>query len=46
LHNIWGEEIRKEVETMFEHYIERFSLKYLKAMDCLAKDKATTHCRS
>jgi transposase-like protein len=41
LHNIWGAETRKEAEIAFEHCIERFSLKYPKAMDCLAKDKAT-----
>ncbi len=41
LHNIWGAETRKEAETAFEHCIERFSPKYPKAMDCLAKDKAT-----
>ncbi len=39
LHNIWGAETRKEAETTFEHCIERFSPKYPKAMECLAKDK-------
>ncbi len=41
LHNIWGAETRKEAETAFEHCIERFSPKYPKAMNCLAKDKTT-----
>ena len=41
LHNIWGAETRKEAETAFEHCIERFSAKHPKAMDCLAKDKAS-----
>ena len=39
LHNIWGAETREEAETTLEHCLERFSQKYPKAMDCLAKDK-------
>lgn len=39
LHNIWGAETRIDAETSFNHCIERFSPKYPKAMECLAKDK-------
>ena len=41
LHNIWGAETRKEAETTFKHCLERFSPKYPKAMECLAKDRGS-----
>ena len=40
LHNIWQAETRDEAYKAFDKCIERFSAKYPKAMDCLAKDKA------
>ena len=39
LHNIWQAETREKAYTAFDHCIERFSPKYPKAMECLAKDK-------
>ena len=39
LHNIWGAETRESAEKAYEDCIERFSPKYPKAMNCLAKDK-------
>ena len=39
LHNIWQAETRKEADQAFDHCLERFSPKYPKAMECLAKDK-------
>lgn len=41
LHNIWQAETREQAYDAFEHCIERFSPKYPKAMDCLAKDKTS-----
>ena len=40
LHNIWQAETRDEAYKAFDHCIERFSVKYPKAMTCLEKDKA------
>jgi len=39
LHNIWQAETREQATQAFDRCIERFSPKYPKAMDCLAKDK-------
>jgi len=39
LHNIWQAETREKAYTAFDNCIERFSPKYPKAMECLAKDK-------
>jgi transposase-like protein len=39
LHNIWQAETREDAYKAFDNCIERFSPKYPKAMDCLAKDK-------
>lgn len=39
LHNIWQAETREQAYQAFEHCLERFSPKYPKAMECLAKDK-------
>lgn len=39
LRNIWQAETREEAYEAFDHCIERFSPKYPKAMECLAKDK-------
>lgn len=39
LHNIWQAETRKKAYQAFDNCIERFSPKYPKAMECLAKDK-------
>ena len=39
LHNIWQAETREDAHKAFDNCIERFSPKYPKAMDCLAKDK-------
>lgn len=39
LHNIWQAETREKVYKAFDNCIERFSPKYPKAMECLAKDK-------
>ncbi len=39
LHNIWQAETREKAYQAFDHCIERFSPKYPKAMECLAKDK-------
>ena len=39
LHNIWQTETRDEAYKAFDNCIERFSAKYPKAMNCLAKDK-------
>ncbi len=41
LHNIWQAETREQAYEAFDHCIERFSPKYPKAMECLAKDKAS-----
>ena len=41
LHNIWQAETRQQAYQAFDHCIERFSPKYPKAMECLAKDKAS-----
>ncbi|MBA2657992.1 MAG: IS256 family transposase [Nitrosospira sp.] len=41
LHNIWQAETREEAYKAFGHCIERFGSKYPKAMECLAKDKAS-----
>ena len=39
LHNIWQAETREKAYAAFDNCIERFSPKYPKAMECLAKDK-------
>lgn len=39
LHNIWQAETREKANAAFDNCIERFSPKYPKAMECLAKDK-------
>lgn len=39
LHNIWQAETREKAYKAFDHCVERFSPKYPKAMECLAKDK-------
>jgi len=41
LHNIWQAETREAAYQAFDHCIERFNPKYPKAMECLAKDKAS-----
>ncbi|WP_031432313.1 IS256 family transposase [Methylomarinum vadi] len=41
LHNIWQAETREAAYQAFDHCLERFSPKYPKAMECLAKDKAS-----
>jgi len=39
LHNIWQAETREKAYEAFDNCIERFSPKYPKVMECLAKDK-------
>ncbi|PXW90806.1 mutator family transposase [Nitrosomonas sp. Nm84] len=39
LHNIWQAETREKAYAAFDNRVARFSLKYPKAMECLAKDK-------
>jgi len=39
LHAIWQAETREQAYQAFDHCLERFELKYPKAMACLAKDK-------
>jgi len=39
LHNIWQAETREKAHAAFDNCIERFSPKYPKAKECLAKDK-------
>jgi transposase-like protein len=39
LHNVWQAETRKETGQAFEHCVKRFSPKYPKVMECLAKDE-------
>lgn len=39
LHNIWQAETREKAYEAFDNCIERFTPKYPKAMECLAKDK-------
>lgn len=39
LHDIWLAETREKAYAAFDNCIERFSPKYLKAMECLEKDK-------
>ncbi|MFI3136421.1 MAG: IS256 family transposase [Methylococcaceae bacterium] len=39
LHNIWQAESREDAHQAFDNCIERFTPKYPKAMDCLAKDR-------
>ena len=41
LHDIWQASTREEAYQAFDHCIERFNPKYPKAMECLAKDKAS-----
>lgn len=41
LHDIWQASTREEAYQAFDHCIERFSPKYPKAMESLAKDKAS-----
>jgi putative transposase len=41
LHDIWQAGTREEAYQAFDHCIERFNPKYPKAMECLAKDKAS-----
>lgn len=41
LHNIWQAETRKSAEKALNYCVERFSPKYPKAMECLAKDEET-----
>lgn len=41
LHNIWQAETRESAEKALNHCVERFSPKYPKAMECLAKDEET-----
>jgi transposase-like protein len=39
LHNIWMAETKAEAEAAFDLFIETFQAKYLKATECLAKDR-------
>jgi transposase-like protein len=39
LHNIWMAPTREEANAMFEAFVETFEDKYLKAVDCLSKDR-------
>ena len=39
LHNIWQAQTREKAYQAYDNCIERFSPKYPKAMQCLAKDK-------
>lgn len=41
LHNIWQAETREKAYDAFDNCITRFNPKYPKAMECLAKDKAS-----
>ncbi|RLD96986.1 MAG: IS256 family transposase, partial [Aquificota bacterium] len=39
LQEIWMAETRKEAEEAFDMFIEKYQAKYLKAVNCLKKDR-------
>jgi putative transposase len=39
LHQIWMAPTKKDAEQAFDHFIETYEAKYLKATNCLAKDR-------
>jgi len=41
LHNIWMAETRNGVEAAFDAFIETYSRKYEKAVECLTRDRDT-----
>lgn len=39
LHEIWQAETKADAETAFDQFVEKYEAKYLKACDCLRKDR-------